>query len=190
MPGSGLSFVLVFGAQGANTATLPNYAPIADARNLLVMAVDPTQPLDNTDGRNFESYYCALKLRSELQGDGTLGAASAFLVAGFSGGGKDAMAVAEFGGTATFAGASPAGVNEDLATYAIGILDNPTSLNLPFAIVNATDDSLVAGYTSGVIASMAQSGFNDVTLIPYTGGHVFPPLTAMEQAVDSILAEP
>jgi hypothetical protein len=189
-PGSALSFVLVFGAMGANTAALPNYGPTADARNLLVMAVDPTQPLDNADGRNFESYYCALKLRSELQGDTTLGASSPFLVAGFSGGGKDAMYVGEIGGTATFAGVIPAGVNEDLATYAIGVVDNPTSLNLPFVIVNATDDSLVMGYTAGVIASMMQSGFTNVTLIPYTGGHVFPPPAAMEQAVDSILVKP
>jgi hypothetical protein len=56
-------------------------------------------------------------------------------------------------------------------------------------IVNATDDSLVQGYTANVMASMAQSGFEDVSLIPYTGGHVFPPLAVMEQAVDSILAE-
>jgi hypothetical protein len=189
MLGDGLSFLLVFGAVGANTESLPAYGPVADTCNLLVMAVDGDQPSDNTDGRNFEAYYCALKLRSELEADGTLGPASAFLVAGFSGGGKDAMAVGECGGTATFRGAISAGVNEDFATYEIGLIDNPTSRALPFVIVNATDDSVVNTYTTGVLTSMQQSGFTDVSLISYTGGHVFPPLATMQQAVDSILGE-
>jgi hypothetical protein len=99
------------------------------------------------------------------------------------------MAVGECGGTATFRGAIAAGVNEDFATYEIGLVDNSTSRALPFVIVNATDDSLVDTYTTGVLMSMQQSGFTDVSLISYAGGHVFPPLATMQQAVDSILGE-
>jgi hypothetical protein len=184
---STLSLMIVFGPDGTNTDALAGYEAIADARALLVMAVDGYQPVDNSDARSHEYYYCALKALDDLHQDGTLRANAAFVVAGFSGGAKMAMAVGEYGGTAAFRGVMAAGCNQDFASYAQGMLANPTALLLPFVLVNATDDTIVGGATSAVLSSMMQSGFERVSSIAYTGGHVPPPLQTWEQAVDSIL---
>ncbi len=187
---SGRSLMMVFGAEGANVAALPAYIPIADARGLIVVAVNGYQHTDNGEGRSHEDYYCALKFLDDLQKDGTLAANAAYLLAGFSGGAKMAMIVGVYGGRTTFRGVIAGGCNEDLASYALGMLYNPSALALPFVLVNATDDSIVGGSTPNVTASLMQSGFSHVLVIPYTGGHSFPPVDTMKQAVDSILAIP
>jgi hypothetical protein len=99
-----------------------------------------------------------------------------------------AMDIGPYGGTDTFRGVIAAGCNNDFATYGLGMLSNPSSLALPFVVVNATDDSVVGGATPTVIASMMHSGFTHVSSLSYTGGHVMPPVGVLEQAVDSILA--
>jgi hypothetical protein len=184
------SLLMVFGPGGSNESAFGNYQALADARDLLLVAVNGYQPIDNSDARSHEYYYVALRLAFDLRTDGTLGVQSPFLLAGFSGGAKMAMAVGEYGGTDAFAGVVAAGCNEDLASYAQGVLYNPSALVLPYVLVNATDDPVVGDATAAVIESMAQSGFTDVLMLTYTGGHVYPPLAVMEEAVDLSVRKP
>jgi hypothetical protein len=183
---TGRGLMMVFGPQGSNVDALSTYETAADARGLLVVAVDGYQPQDNSDARSHEYYYCALKLLDDLQRDGTLAAGASFVLAGFSGGAKMAMAIGEYGGT-IFSGVIAAGCNVDLASYATQSLDNPSSRSLPFVLVNATDDSIVGGATPMVVASLMRSGFTNVSTIPYIGGHTFPPIAVFLQALELVL---
>jgi hypothetical protein len=183
---TGHVMMMVFGPQGSNVDALSTYQTAADARRLLVVAVDGYKPQDNSDARSHEYYYCALKLFDDLRRDGILAADASFVLAGFSGGAKMAMAIGEYGGT-IFRGVIAAGCNVDLASYAAQSLDNPSSRNLHFVLVNASDDPVVGGATATVAASLMQSGFTNVSTIPYTGGHTFPPLAVFLQALDLVL---
>ena len=182
-----LDLMMVFGPLGTNTQVLGSWASIADARGLLVMAVDGYKSTDEGEARSHEYYYCALKAVSDLKHDAILGRDAPFLLAGMSGGAKMAMMIGEYGGTDVFRGVIAAGCNQDLATYGQQMFDNPSALALPFIIVNASDDDVVGGATPNVVASMQSSGFTSVSTMTYTGGHVMPPLPVLEQAVDSLL---
>ena len=161
--------LITYGAGGENIASLNSYKTFSD--QLGCVLVTPEHRRHDYDDR--AHYYYTLRLIEYLKDREIVNSHPTIVLAGFSGGGKVALAMAAYGGD-LFDGVVAIGVNDDIASMAYKWLPNENALDTPIVILNADDDRIVQLFTNHVISSMNNTGFRKVSRLSYTGGHRIP----------------
>jgi predicted esterase len=156
---------------GDGISTIPAYMRFADELHFAIAAFNFPPEQDIEEAR----FYYILHTIYVFRKSGVLRSQPVW-VGGFSGGAKWSLHLGAWGGD-RFDGILAAGCNEDFATLGFRQMYNPKALNVPIVMLNGTVDE-TAGTNDWnyypMLWTMKKTGFTNVHVIVYDGGHGLP----------------